>query len=666
MSFTSTLTLAHSASNNRTRLLSESTTAGLFMDFTGILFGFLVIIVVVLFLGALNYFLSRSQSNTQSQTSSSRTNACSMRRKQARLAKKNQRLQQANTINENLNSNTNEKHEAQSTISKGEGGGEEEEEQSSVQPTDDDNEEFYDAMKNDEVINDSPSTSIPPDEEPLVPVKQRKKNKVNSKPSIESILPKPQASVVPVKQTQTSIPSPNIPIDQNSKSNARLPPSYNLYAYPTQKSLPPRFQQRQHRDLNSAEKLRRRKPSTPIRKSAIQPEAAARQNDFVPLSIRQQTSNKNNHLESSHHNGYSSESDNLSETPSTIHTDNAKRSSTISTSTDSQLDLVRSLSTSNSFVNDLVTLFDRVPFSSDELELILNKISTKQLLNRQDWQRLLATNSAKNDKTIERILDETYRSQAKILAIELQNEKNRVLELTKTNAEMENTVRQLQQPNNSLIPYQQTIHSYQMQLRRLTDDNTRLAHQLHAYSMMPGSINELKQQQQILQEQLQQLTQRNSALEQEIADGQLASKHAAEIYKKADAQKQERIEQMLIDLNKYKKIDKDLAALQQKHKGLEKSSKTKLNDLIQERNELQKSCEKLQEQLQQDEQIKHQYDELVQNQTQVANLDELQQELAEVKAKNDTLRQRNLKIMEQLNKLRNNNSENQTISTDAI
>ena len=122
---------------------------------------------------------------------------------------------------------------------------------------------------------------------------------------------------------------------------------------------------------------------------------------------------------------------------------------------------------------------------------------------------------------------------------------------------------------------------------------------------------------------------------------------------------------MLIDLNKYKKIDKHLAALQQKHKGLEKNSKTKLNDLIQERNELQKSCEKLQEQLQKDEQVKSQYDELMQNQTQVTNLDELQQELAEVKAKNDTLRQRNWKIMEQLNKLRNNNSENQIISTDA-
>jgi hypothetical protein len=195
------------------------------------------------------------------------------------------------------------------------------------------------------------------------------------------------------------------------------------------------------------------------------------------------------------------------------------------------LDLIRSLSSPTVVLDELVSLFDTVSFSSEDLELILNKITTKQLINKQDWQRLLST---KNDKTIERLLDEAYRSQAKILAIELQTEKNRVLELTKSNTEMDNTIRQLQQPNNNMVPYQQTILTYQMQLRRLTDENARLAHQLHAYSMMPASINELKQQQHILNEQMRQLTIRNSALEKEVADGERASKHAAEIYKKGN------------------------------------------------------------------------------------------------------------------------------------
>ncbi len=195
------------------------------------------------------------------------------------------------------------------------------------------------------------------------------------------------------------------------------------------------------------------------------------------------------------------------------------------------IDLIRSLTSPTVVLDELVSLFDTVSFSSEDLELILNKITTKQLINKQDWQRLLST---KNDKTIERLLDEAYRSQAKILAIELQTEKNRVLELTKANTEMDNTIRQLQQPNNNMVPYQQTILTYQMQLRRLTDENARLAHQLHAYSMMPASINELKQQQHILNEQMRQLTIRNSALEKEVADGERASKHAAEIYKKGN------------------------------------------------------------------------------------------------------------------------------------
>jgi len=100
---------------------------------------------------------------------------------------------------------------------------------------------------------------------------------------------------------------------------------------------------------------------------------------------------------------------------------------------------------------------------------------------------------------------------------------------------MENAIRQLQQqqPTN-MIQYQQIVLPYQMQLQRLADENTRLQHQLHAYSMMPATINELKQQQHILNEKIRQMSIRNSALENEVADSERASKHAAEIYKKGE------------------------------------------------------------------------------------------------------------------------------------
>ncbi len=199
-----------------------------------------------------------------------------------------------------------------------------------------------------------------------------------------------------------------------------------------------------------------------------------------------------------------------------------------------RLDLVRSLTTSHSLLDELISIFDTTSFSSDELELILNKIATKHILDKSDFQRLIS--STKNDKTLERILEETYRSQAKIYAIELQTEKNRVLELTKSNADMENTIRQLQQQHQptNMMQYQQMILPFQIQLRRLADENARLQHQLHAYSMMPATLNELKQQQHILNEQIRQMTIKNSALENEVADSERASKHAAEIYKKGE------------------------------------------------------------------------------------------------------------------------------------
>ncbi|CAF4165620.1 unnamed protein product [Rotaria magnacalcarata] len=199
-----------------------------------------------------------------------------------------------------------------------------------------------------------------------------------------------------------------------------------------------------------------------------------------------------------------------------------------------------------------------------------------------------------------------------------------------------------------MAPYQQTIVSYQMQLRGLTDENARLLHQLHVYSMMPNSINELKQQQNILDEQLRQISNRNSSLEKEISDGERARKHAAEIYKKADAQKQERIEQMIDDLNKYKKIDKDLGTIRQKHKELKNNLNSKLDEVSNERDKLEKYGDQLNRKIQQYEPLKIEYEQLIQNEAETSNLDKLQQELNELKAKNDLLRQRHIMFFNKL------------------
>ena len=195
--------------------------------------------------------------------------------------------------------------------------------------------------------------------------------------------------------------------------------------------------------------------------------------------------------------------------------------------------MIRSLPSPNEILDKLISIFDTVSFSSNEFELLISKIATKHILNKQEIQRLLTATKA--DQSLERILDETYLNQVKILAVELQAEKSRVLELTKLNSDMDHTIRQLQQQQSqtpSPVQYQHMILSYQAQIRRFADENARLQYQLNAYSMMPATINELKQQHQLLGEQLRQIQIRNSALENEAAESERASKHAAEIYKK--------------------------------------------------------------------------------------------------------------------------------------
>lgn len=93
-------------------------------------------------------------------------------------------------------------------------------------------------------------------------------------------------------------------------------------------------------------------------------------------------------------------------------------------------------------------------------------------------------------------------------------------------------------------------------------------------------------------------------------------------------------------------MEKDLSTLQQKHTELEISLKKKLNNITHERDDLRKSCDELKEQLDQNEQSKVESDQIS------SNTDQLQKELNEAKTKNDLLRQRNWKIMEQLNKLK--------------
>jgi chromosome segregation ATPase len=107
----------------------------------------------------------------------------------------------------------------------------------------------------------------------------------------------------------------------------------------------------------------------------------------------------------------------------------------------------------------------------------------------------------------------------------------------------------------------------------------------------------------------------------------------------ADAQKQERIEQMIADINKYKKLDKELTNLRQKHNELEKELNSKINQITHQRDELKANCDTLKDKIQQYEKLP------------IKSNNALEQELSNLKTQNDQLRQDNWKIMEDLNKL---------------
>ena len=161
--------------------------------------------------------------------------------------------------------------------------------------------------------------------------KQRNKNKIISSKE-ESIIPsKPQASVAPVKQTppplSTTRDYPNHlkssqpQQDNYVKSNGHSFPSQNIYSYSNYNPLPPRFQrQRQQREtVYTNQRYRRRRGAGPQKQSSFPPDSAARQNDFVPSSARQEQEMEQYQVESSGdyvqqqelsmNNGYSSESD---------------------------------------------------------------------------------------------------------------------------------------------------------------------------------------------------------------------------------------------------------------------------------------------------------------------------------------------------------------------
>jgi len=290
------------------------------MDLLIVKYWLLTFIGIILFLGGLTYFILQQNFTDKFQldqmNQQGRRSSINNRRKNTRNANKKKQQQ---TTNIYLNNN-----------------GVTDEEQKRVLPEiETENDEKQEEQQNIEDINQTkPIVSLPThvedEQQPTMEIKQRNKNKSINKPSLPSskeesiISAKPQASVAPVKQSpqirdslNNCKPSQNQQ-NNNLKSNGHLPSSsYNIYTYSAYNPLPPRFRQ-QKEAAYASQKHRRRRGGGPPKRSSFPPDSAARSNDFIPASLRQQTIN-NNHPESlvncpqqqelSINNGYSSESD---------------------------------------------------------------------------------------------------------------------------------------------------------------------------------------------------------------------------------------------------------------------------------------------------------------------------------------------------------------------
>ena len=116
---------------------------------------------------------------------------------------------------------------------------------------------------------------------------------------------------------------------------------------------------------------------------------------------------------------------------------------------------------------------------------------------------------------------------------------------------------------------------------------------------------------------------------------------------------------MIADINKYKKLDKELADLRQKHSELEKNLNSKIAEVTCERDKLQAYCDQLKAKVQQYKELQIKYDQLKMNQTSASN-SEIQQEIDKIKAENDQLRKNNWRNMEELNRITHEQRSNQS------
>ncbi|CAF0845589.1 unnamed protein product [Didymodactylos carnosus] len=264
---------------------------------------------------------------------------------------------------------------------------------------------------------------------------------------------------------------------------------------------------------------------------------------------------------------------------------------TVVTSKIKMIDLVKALPSTQALVAELMLIFDSMPLSYDELELIMYKIANKQCLIKHDWNRLFEKGQKVDPREhINSIMSDTLRTEMALIGQELQQEKKTTQELCKQLQDKEQLLRRYSsQPPPDYIPsaqHQNQLIGLQLQIRHLQDENQQLLHQINKqflihplpqplyepqYSGQQRSNESLQQQISILTNQLQQMTIKNVTLEKQFKESETVKIS----FKKADILNQQRIEKLLYDINKLENNEQNVLQLKQDFNQLQ----TKYNEL---------------------------------------------------------------------------------------
>jgi hypothetical protein len=210
-------------------------------------------------------------------------------------------------------------------------------------------------------------------------------------------------------------------------------------------------------------------------------------------------------------------------------------------------DLVKALPTSQAVVTELMSALDAFPLSTDELDIIMHKIANKQSVIKQDWSKLQHGQKVDPQAHIGQVLDESARAYEadmktnamkliKELTDERSNDKHRINELMKETNEKDLNIQVLHAQLNSRQHPQQQIQSYQVEFKRLSEENMQLKQQQHFQQQQLSSLNFMNNngdstniQVRVLSDQIKKLSVDNGNLEKQLKSKDLLIKEKEDL-----------------------------------------------------------------------------------------------------------------------------------------